>query len=289
MALILKDRVKETTTTTGTGTVTLAGAVTGYQSFSAVGNANETYYCIAGQGTSEWEVGIGVYTSSGTTLSRATVLASSNSGSLVNFSAGTKDVFCTFPASRALPAVQYALYTSGTATWTCPTGVTQIQVVCIAGGGGGASNNNRNGGNGGLAIGIYAVTPGTGYSVTVGAGGAGTINSMTNGSSGGNSSLGSLISATGGGGGQWATGDGTAGSGSNGNLRNAVSATYAGNVGIFQGGNNSITVSGLTAAASWSISSLFSAGAGGPGLEDFGGSASAKGGIGGVIYILYVG
>jgi hypothetical protein len=102
MAFVLKDRVKETTTTTGTGTVTLAGAVTGYQSFSAIGNTNSTYYTIAGQGTAEWEVGIGTYTSSGTTLSRDTVLASSNSGSLVNFSAGTKDVFCDYPAGRAV-------------------------------------------------------------------------------------------------------------------------------------------------------------------------------------------
>ena len=102
MALVLKDRVRETTTTTGTGTVTLAGAVTGFQSFSAIGNGNTTFYTIAGQGTSEWEVGIGTYTSSGTTLSRTTVLASSNSGSLVNFSAGTKDVFVTYPAGRTL-------------------------------------------------------------------------------------------------------------------------------------------------------------------------------------------
>jgi hypothetical protein len=102
MALVLADRVKETTTTTGTGTVTLLGASDGFQSFAVVGNANTTYYTIAGQGTSEWEVGIGTYTSSGTTLSRTTVLASSNSGSLVNFSAGTKDVFVTYPAGKAV-------------------------------------------------------------------------------------------------------------------------------------------------------------------------------------------
>ena len=101
MALILADRVQETTTTTGTGTVTLAGAASGFQSFSAVGNGNSTYYTITG-GT-EWEVGIGTYTSSGTTLSRTTVLSSSNSGSLVNFSAGTKNVFVTYPASVAVP------------------------------------------------------------------------------------------------------------------------------------------------------------------------------------------
>lgn len=98
MAIVVADRVKETTTTTGTGTVTLAGASTGYQSFSAIGNGNQTYYTIAGQGTAEWEVGIGTYTSSGTTLSRDTVLSSSNSGSKVNFSAGSKDVFVTYPA-----------------------------------------------------------------------------------------------------------------------------------------------------------------------------------------------
>ena len=102
MAFVLADRVRETTTTTGTGTVTLAGAVTGFQTFAAIGNGNITYYTIAGQGTSEWEVGIGTYTSAGTTLSRDTVLASSNSGSLVSFSAGTKDVFCDYPAGRAV-------------------------------------------------------------------------------------------------------------------------------------------------------------------------------------------
>jgi hypothetical protein len=105
MAFVLADRVKETTTTTGTGTVTLLGASTGYQSFSAIGNGNTTYYTIAGQTGSEWEVGIGTYTSSGTTLSRTTVLSSSNSGSLVSFSAGTKDVFVTYPASFTSNAV----------------------------------------------------------------------------------------------------------------------------------------------------------------------------------------
>jgi len=102
MALVLKDRVKETSTTTGTGTFTLAGASTGYQSFSVVGNGNTTYYAIALQGGSEWEVGIGTYTSSGTTLARTTILASSNSGSAVNFSAGTKDVFVTMPADKSV-------------------------------------------------------------------------------------------------------------------------------------------------------------------------------------------
>jgi hypothetical protein len=102
MALVLKDRVRETTATQGTGTVTLAGAVAGFQSFSAIGDANTTYYTINLPGVNEWEVGIGTYTASGTTLSRDTVLSSSNSGNLVNFSAGTKDVFCTYPAGRSV-------------------------------------------------------------------------------------------------------------------------------------------------------------------------------------------
>ena len=102
MAFVVADRVKETTTTTGTGTVTLAGAASGYQSFSAVGNGNTTFYCIAGQSSSEWEVGIGTYTSSGTTLSRDTVYSSSAGGTTkVNFSAGTKDVFVTYPAGQS--------------------------------------------------------------------------------------------------------------------------------------------------------------------------------------------
>jgi hypothetical protein len=102
MAFVLADRVKETTTTTGTGTITLLGAVSAYQSFAAIGNGNVTYYTIAGQTGTEWEVGIGTYTASGTTLSRDTVLSSSNAGSLVSFSAGTKDVWCDYPAGRAV-------------------------------------------------------------------------------------------------------------------------------------------------------------------------------------------
>ena len=100
----LYDRVKETTTTTSTGTITLAGAVDGYQSFSVVGNATKCFYCIEavdgnGVPTGEWEVGAGTYTVSGTTLSRDTILASSNSGAVVNLSAGTKNVYLTVPGS----------------------------------------------------------------------------------------------------------------------------------------------------------------------------------------------
>ena len=111
MAFVLNDRVKETTTTTGTGTINLGGAATGFETFVAgIGNSNVTYYCIAGQGTAEFEVGIGTVTdASPDTLSRTTILSSSNSDSAVNFSAGTKDVFCTLPAGRTIREVDTAL------------------------------------------------------------------------------------------------------------------------------------------------------------------------------------
>jgi len=92
MQLVYADRVKETSTTTGTGTYTLAGAVTGFQSFAAIGNGKQCIY-VAEDGTN-WEVGIGTYTSSGTTLARTTILSSSNSNAAVNWAAGTRNVYC---------------------------------------------------------------------------------------------------------------------------------------------------------------------------------------------------
>ena len=102
MALIVNDRVRESTTVVGTGTATLLGAITGYQAFSVIGNGNTCYYTIADQIGANWEVGIGTYTSSGNTLARTTVLKSSNSNNLVSFTAGTKDVFVTYPAETAV-------------------------------------------------------------------------------------------------------------------------------------------------------------------------------------------
>ena len=99
MAIVLADRVKETTTTTGTGTLTLAGAVSGFQSFAAIGNTNETFYCIV-SGT-DWEVGQGTYTASGTTLSRDTVFASSAGGAKISVASGA-EVFATYPANSAI-------------------------------------------------------------------------------------------------------------------------------------------------------------------------------------------
>ncbi len=102
MALKLNDRVKETSTTTGTGTLDLSGAVSGFQTFVAgIGNSNTTYYAIVNRDEAEWEVGLGTVTDASTdTLARTTVISSSNSDSATDFSAGTKDVFCTLPASK---------------------------------------------------------------------------------------------------------------------------------------------------------------------------------------------
>jgi hypothetical protein len=123
MALVLADRVKETTTTAGTGTVTLAGAATGFQSFAVVGNGNTTYYTIAAQTGSEWEVGIGTYTSAGTLLARTTVLANSagTQPTALTFSAGTKDVFVTYPAGYAVASTNVG--TSGQLLTSNGTGV----------------------------------------------------------------------------------------------------------------------------------------------------------------------
>jgi hypothetical protein len=146
MALVINDRVRETTTVTGTGSATLLGAVTGYQSFSVIGNGNTTYYTIADQGGPNWEVGLGTW-STGGTLARTTVLASSNSGSLVNFTTGTKDVFVTYPSENAI-------YNNGTSI-VGPTGSS----VAVANGGTGATTLAANGviyGNGTGAVGVTA-------------------------------------------------------------------------------------------------------------------------------------
>jgi len=162
MALVLKDRVLETCTSPGTGTVTLLGATVGYQTFlAAVGNGNTTYYTIADQSGPNWEVGIGTYTSSGNTLARTTVLSSSNSGSLTNFNSGTQNVFVTYPSEEAI-------YNNGTSI-VGPTG----SAVSPANGGTGATSLTANGvvyGNGTSAVGVTAV--GTTGQVLVGNTGA---------------------------------------------------------------------------------------------------------------------
>jgi len=97
MALVLKDRVQETTTTTGTSDFTLGGAVFSYQAFSAIGNTNTTYYTAFDPSAGDWEVGIGTYSSTGPTLTRDTILASSAGGAKVTFAAGQKKRVCYLP------------------------------------------------------------------------------------------------------------------------------------------------------------------------------------------------
>lgn len=152
MAFVVKDRVKETTTTTGTGTITLAGAASGFQAFSVIGDGNTTYYTIAGG--SEFEVGVGTYTSSGTTLSRDTILESSNSGSAVNFSAGTKDVFVTYPAERSVMAVGGGVTSDTGAVYINKTIMNEDTII--------EANEN------GLIVGPFTVAGGVSFTVTSG-------------------------------------------------------------------------------------------------------------------------
>jgi microcystin-dependent protein len=178
MPLVLTDRVKETTTTTGTGAVTLLGAVTGFQSFTVIGDGNTTYYCIAGQGTSEWEVGIGTYTASGTTLSRDTVLASSaGAPTKTNFSSGTKDVFVTYTAARSVSvdgstidtfglgaSTGQLLYASGTNVFSLLAAGTSGQILTSGGAGAPIWANSANFSvSTGDVIFYAASTPPTGY------------------------------------------------------------------------------------------------------------------------------
>jgi len=202
MALILKDRVQETSTTTGTGTLTLAGAVTQFQTFSsAVGNGNTTYYTIYNAGGSDWEVGIG--TVGAGTLARTTILASSNGGSAVNFT-GTLYVFGDYPAGKAayLDASGVINNTTFNATTSVITPIVQAtnsgglalknsagttQISMGAGGGDNASINvstNLNGTNAQIDIsptgtGHVHINPTGSGSIEINPTSLGTINNMS--------------------------------------------------------------------------------------------------------------
>jgi hypothetical protein len=138
MPLVLKDRVQETTTTTGTGTITLAGAVAGFQSFSVIGDGNTTYYTITSP--TDFEVGIGTYTAAGTLLSRDTILESSNSGSAVDFAAGVKTVFVTYPAERAVDTAIVQTLTNKTIDGASNT----LSNISVASGGTGTNTLTAN-------------------------------------------------------------------------------------------------------------------------------------------------
>ena len=150
-SVVLKDRVKETTTTTGTGSVTLAGAVAGFQTFAAIGNGNLTFYTITDN--TDWEVGIGMYLSTGPTLERNAVLDSSNSGNRVDLGAGTREVFVTYPSSAAdfLPTPDVFTYLTTPVTGTGAVGSVNVlpfdvEYLVVAGGGGGGTDLGGGGG-----------------------------------------------------------------------------------------------------------------------------------------------
>jgi hypothetical protein len=123
MAFVINDRVKETTSTIGTSTVTLSGAQLGFQSFSSgIGSGNSTYYTIALG--NQWEVGIGSLTNA-TTFTRDSVISSSNTSSLVNFSSGVKDIFCALPATYTpSPVMEAQKFVN-----THATSITEIQTI----------------------------------------------------------------------------------------------------------------------------------------------------------------
>ena len=182
---------------------------------------------------------------------------------------------------------------NGSLTWTAPTGVTKVKVTVIAGGGGAQNATGAWGGYGGQAIGVYTVTPSTAYSITVGNGGAGTTGGSTsNGTTGGSSSFSTLISATGGQGGQYNGGSalyGTTGAGTNGNIMNQVNITYYSssgysiNIGSMIGGYSQTSSAGPTgsSAVPWTISLGVSPGTGG--------GQGGAGGVGGLVLIEYIG
>jgi len=152
MAFVVADRVKVTSTTTGTGTYTLGSASTGFQDFTVIGDGNTTYYT-ATDGT-DWEVGIGTYTASGTTLSRDAILSSSNSDNAVNWGAGSTEVFVTYPSERAVYAVGGGI--------TSQTGAIYVNQDTVG------QNTTINSGENGFSVG--PVTVSDGVTVTVASG-----------------------------------------------------------------------------------------------------------------------
>ena len=132
MPLVLADRVQETTTTGGTGPITLAGAVSGFQPFSVIGNTNTTYYTIT-NGTA-WEVGLGTYSTTGPSLARTTILASSSGGAAINLT-GPSNVFVTYPAGRAVvedATGNLPIASGGTGATTLAGAQTSLGIISVA-------------------------------------------------------------------------------------------------------------------------------------------------------------
>lgn len=211
MALVVADRVKETTQTTGSGAYVLDGAVTGFRSFSAaVGNGNQSYYtAVLG---SSWEVGIGTVTTGATpTISRLEILASTNGGAIISWPAGVKDIFLALPAAIVRNPIAQTIFASS-GVWTRPNRLRKVVVEVQAGGGGGGGTASTGthgfaaaagGAGGGYSRKLIDATAlGATETVTVGSGGAGGLLGANTGQTGGTSSFGSHCQALGGEGGE---------------------------------------------------------------------------------------
>ena len=243
--------------------------------------------------------GISVSATTGALTVTNSGVTSVAAGTGISVSASTGGV--TISSSSGTPNLQFSLALYGSAvnsngtplvwnsngnlTFTPPTGVTRVKLFVIAGGGGGAGNNcggGQSGGYGGAGVGIYTVTPGTGYTVTVGVGGASQVApSSGSGSAGGSSSFGSLLTATGGGGGIFGSADGANGSAALANIRNsnALGTTFDKMVSPWAGQNASAGT-GTTSQTVWSVGSRWTPGSYG---------VATSGAAGGLVYIEYVG
>ncbi len=299
MALKYGDRVQETFTTTGTGTISLAGPVTGYQAFSAITADADTCYYAATDGTN-WEVGLSTYATSGNTLARTTCLASSNAGSKVNWSAGTKTIWLDLPAAAiaTFSAAAAGTFITSSQTWTSPSDVTSDTVfkfTLIGPGGGGAGcatgRVSGSGGAGGACI-LYksSLAASTGYVYTQGAVGTAGSSGANSGGAGGNSTFvvgGVTMTANGGGGGVTAADGGLGGTSSNGtinitgggggsgtNSNQFTGGASGGNSMFGSGGAGVFTGAGIaggnyggggSGGSSPSAAGAFAGGAGGPG------------------------
>jgi len=258
MALVVKDRVQEVSTTTGTGTFTLAGAFTGFQAFSVIGDGNTTYYAVVG-GT-EWEVGIGTYTALGTVLSRDTILESSNGGTAVNFSAGTKNVFVTYPAEKGL-----YLDASNTFSLSGTNGI--INATWTTAGRPSAPSTGQVGFN--TTTGLIDCYDGTSWKSILN---TGIIGSLYN--------ISYLLVAGGGGGGQRVGGGGGAGGLLFGTSSLSVGTSYTITIGAGGAGSTSSGAKGTSGNNTTALSLTATGGGGGGSLSSTTGASGGSGGGG---------
>ena len=307
MTFIVADRVQETTNSPGTGTATLLGAVSGYQSFSTgIGANNTTYYVIADQLGTNWEVGLGALNSTGTVLTRTTVYSSSNGGSTVNFATGLQYVWCDFPAGKALTT--FSAGTTGLTPNTATSGaITLAGTLATSNGGTGLTSTGTSGnvltsngsawtsaapsGGSGLLLNIqyftatatYTATSGTTFVVVqvVGGGGNGGTASGTIPAGGGGAGGYGLIKITSSFSGVTATVGGAGGTSSFGTLVSCTGGSNgsSGSSGGGAGGTSS-SADVNSGGGCGCGSSVASAGLGGLGGSSFFGGGGSGGGVG---------